>query len=168
LLPNRASIATYGGPLLDYSPESDSSTDRMAAGANPAFGDLAALTRTGIRTWARITLLSSGGTPVLVANDEMWNNGNNSLVVVARTGAGVVTLTYPATVIDEIPATRPGYLGFQAINFRGGWANSRAGTAALYVPMVVPTSANVLTLYIWSGSSLSDPATNVDFDVFGL
>lgn len=171
MLPKVASINSYGGPKNDYSSPKDSSTDRSAAGVNPAYGDVAAMTHTAARSWARMTVHSAGGTPTLVANDEVWNNGNNAAPTTARSGAGVFTLTYPTTVVDEIPATSPGYIGPQAVNFRAGRGSNRGGTT-WYQVEVVPTAANVLTVYLWKFSggvpTLGDPASDIDVDVWGL
>ncbi len=52
-LPDRASIASYGGPLKNHAASPiDPTTDRPAAGGNPFFSDVAAMTRTGFRVFA--------------------------------------------------------------------------------------------------------------------
>jgi hypothetical protein len=171
MLPNVASIASYDGPKNDYSAVIDSTTDRSAAGANPERGDVAGMTHTAWRAWAHLTLLSSGGTPILVAHDETWNNSLNAAPTLARTSAGVYTLTYPTTVVDEIPSTSPGYIGPQAVNFRGGNVSDR-GATTWYDVKAYPTAANVLTVYCWKFSGgvpvLADPVANLDVDVYAI
>jgi hypothetical protein len=171
MLPKRAAVADYGGLLNDYSPVVDSSTDRTAAGTNPAYTDVAAMTRTAIRTWAQLIVLAAGTAPTLVANWELWTNGNNAAPVVTRSSAGVLVLTYPVTVEDEIPATRPGFTGFVPVSFLGGFGNDRGGTTWNAIK-VIPTSANVLTVYFWKFSggvpTLGDPASDTTIDVFGV
>lgn len=169
MLPNVASINSYGGPKNDYSSPKDASTDRSAAGVNPAYGDIAGLTHTGWRAWARLTVKSAGTAPVLVAHDETWNNGNNAAPVAARSSAGVLTIAYPTTVVDEIPSTSPGFIGAQTVNFLAAVAGNRGGTT-WYQVEAVPTSANVVTLYFWKFSggapTIGDPGSDTDVDVW--
>jgi hypothetical protein len=171
-LPGVAAVATYGSVLKDYSAISDSSTDRPAAGTNPSYSDVAAMTHTAPRLWVRMTLLSAGTTPTLVGWDAVWNNGINAAPVLARSSAGVFTITVPATVQDEVPSNMPGYIGPVTVNLRGGWANDRAGSTAWYAAKIIPTAANILTLYFYKNTagtmSLSDPGANTDVDVFSV
>jgi len=169
MLPSVASLSTYGGALNDYSPPIDASTDRPAAGANPAYGDTAAMTHTAIRGWARFTPAGSS-TPTLASHDETWNNGNNSAPTIARSEEGIYTLTYPATVYDEIPATSPGGVsGGYALNLRAGFCNEEIGGSTLYKAIAFITSPNVVTVKIFSvGSSpaLTDPNDGTVIGVF--
>jgi hypothetical protein len=175
MLPNVASSASYGGAKNDYSAVSDSTTDRAAAAVNPAYGDIAAMTHTAFRAWIRLTLYSSGAAPTIVAHDEVWNNsGGNAAPSVARLSAGSFQVTYPATVVDEIPATSPGYTGPQTVNLQSGIGNVRAAvpTNIGYADLkVVPSSANVMGLAFWKfaggGFTLGDPVpSSIDVDVF--
>ena len=65
MLPETASLASYGGPKNDYSAVIDPSTDWSAAGVNPAYGDVAALTHTAFRVWAHPHHLRLGRDPDL-------------------------------------------------------------------------------------------------------
>jgi hypothetical protein len=154
MLPGIATLQGYGGALLDYSPPVDPTTDPSAAGRNPAFADIAAMTHVAPRAFARFALSGTVLAPVLLAHDETWNNGNpaNVAPVVARAGVGIYTVTWPATVFDEIPAGMPGSspAGFP-VNLRGGWACA-SNVADFYDAHVVPTAPNVLTLYLWTFS----------------
>jgi hypothetical protein len=174
MFPKVASVANYDGIKQDYSAPRDSTTDRTAAGTNPMNNDVAAMTHCAPRAWARLTVKSAGTTPVLVAHDEGWNNGNasNTAPVAARSSAGVLTLTYPSTVFDEIPASAQGATaaGF-TVNLRGGWGNDRGGTTWNNVK-VIPTAANVLTIYVWRFAggvpTLGDPIADTDIDIYAL
>ena len=173
MLPRTASIATYGGSLNDYSARSDSTTDRSAVGVNPAYCDLAGMTHTAVRAWARVTLKSAGTAPVLAQRDEVWNNATpgNPAPTPARSSAGVFTLTYPATVQDEIPMNSPGYSGPVAVNLRASWATDRGGSTWGSCRAVV-TAPNVITLYFFKlvggAPTLGDPAADTDVDVFSI
>jgi hypothetical protein len=121
------------------------------------------MTHTAIRAWVEMTL--SASTPLLVAWDATWKgNASNAAPALARTGTGVNTITFPATILDEILAGSPGYTAAGwTLNLRAGWGNDRAGSAALWAVRVVPTAANVLTVYTWTGGALADMGSlNVD------
>jgi hypothetical protein len=157
-------LATYGGGLYDYSPVIDATRDRPAAGANAAYAAVAGMTHTGTRAWVRMTL-NGAAAPVLVAHDAMWGNTIGVAPVLARTGTGVVTITWPANVQDEIPIGVPGYTGPLPINLRAGWANAR-GTVA-YQRNLDITSANVATLHVFNAAgTIADTAAGTDFDVY--
>jgi hypothetical protein len=159
MLPKVASILTYAGPLADYSATIDSTTDRPASGTNPAYGDVAAMTHTALRAWARfqpngITAPSVPTGQVLAnVHDEVWNNGNNAAPLYARSSTGQYTVTYPATVVDEIPINYAGYTGPVAVNLRGAWANVEPGAATDYDARAVVTSANVVTVKVYQKGS---------------
>jgi hypothetical protein len=174
MLPRVASVTNYDGIKADYSAPRDSTTDRTASGANPMNNDVAAMTHCDPRAWARLTIKSAGTTPVLVAHDEQWNNGNasNTAPVPARTSSGLFTLTYPATVYDEIPASAQGATpGGITLNLRAGWGNSRGGATWANVEVSV-TAANVLTISFWKFSggapTNADPGADTDIDVYAL
>ena len=157
-------LTTYGGALNDYSPVVDPTTDRPAAGANACYSAVAGMTHTGTRAWCRFTLNGSAA-PVLIAHDAMWGNSIAVAPVVARTGTGTVTITWPTTVQDEIPVGAPGYTGPLPTNLRAGWASNRGTTA--YQRTFDITSANVATLHVFNAAgSSADTAGATDFDVF--
>lgn len=174
MLPKVASIASYDGVKADYSAPIDSSTDRTAAGVNPAYGDVAAMTHTAFRAWIRLTLYSSGAAPTVVAHDETWNNGLNAAPVAARTTGGQFTVTYPSTVVDEIPSGSLGYTGPQALNLLAalGGVRSNLPTPTDWGDLkAMPSAPNVVSLYFWKfaggGMTLGDPTpSQIDVDVF--
>ena len=176
-LTKAASISTYGGAKKDYSAPIDSTTDRTAAGVNPAYGDVAAMSHTDFRAWAHLTLYANtGAVPTIVAHDEKWNNGQNAAPVVARVSPGVFTLTYPTTVLDEIPSGIDGYSGPQTVGLVSGLGQARASVPTLggyYDLKCFPTANNVLSLYLWhqapGGMTLGDVYgfSQIDVDAWG-
>jgi hypothetical protein len=159
-------LATYGGALYDYSPVIDPTRDRPAAGANAAYAAIAGATHTVPRAWVRMTL-NGTATPILVAHDAIWGNTISVAPVLARTGVGVETITWPANDQDEIPIGFPGYTGPLPLNLRAGWGNARGAT--LFFVTVTPTAANVFTVRIWNSSgTAADPGSATDVDVYAL
>lgn len=165
-LPDVDSLASLGGALNNYGVGVlDPTVDRDAAGANPAYADVAAMTHTIMRAWVRFTL-NGTATPVLVAHDANWGNAITVQPTLARTTTGTYTSTWPVTVNDEIPSGAPGYVNPHTVNIRAGFANIRVGSAAFDV-FVIPTSANVVTVKVFNTSgSLADPGSATDVDVW--
>jgi hypothetical protein len=173
MLPKVASLANYGSALNNYSATVDSSTDRDAAGANPAYGDTAGMTHTATRAWARFVPAGSSAPSFATTNarDEVWNNGNNVAPTLARSSTGIYTLTYPATVFDEIPSTLPGATpaGF-AVNLRAALCNVEPGSTTNYDARAIITAANVITVQIYTvgSSTLHDPNDGTTIGVFAV
>lgn len=165
MLPKVASFATYAGPLRDYTAPIDATTDRPATGTNPAYGDVAGMTHTALRAWARfqpngITAPSVPTGQVLAnVHDETWNNGNNAAPLFARTATGQYTVTFPTTVVDEIPSGYDGYTGPTAVNLRMAWPSLEPGGATNYEVRSIVTAANIVTVKIYTvgTSNLTDP-----------
>jgi hypothetical protein len=160
-LPDVDSLATAGGPLNEYSPVEDPTTDRPAAGSNAGYQDATAATQTVARAWC--TFSAQGVTsPVLVAHGEVWAGGpSNAAPVVARSASGTYTITYPATVNDEIPSGSPGYVGPHTVNFQSLTTNSRGLSGSPpYILQSYVSAPNVAVVQVYgTGASpaLTDP-----------
>lgn len=169
-LPDVDSLATAGGPLLEYSPIEDSTTDRPAAGSNSAYQDATAATQTVARAW--MTFSTHGTTvPILVSHGEVWAGGaGNAVPTVVRSTTGTYTLTYPATVNDEIPSTAPGYVGPHTVNFQSIVPNAR-GVSTSVIPylaigsVITPNSAVVQVWGMGASPTLAD-TTGQTIDVW--
>lgn len=167
-LPGITSLPSYGGALSDYSPVADSTTDRSATGTNPAYADVAAMTHSALRAWTRMTLSASA--PALVAWDATWKgNVTNVAPTLARSGVGTNTITYAATVFDEIPNGSPGYTaaGF-LLNLRAAFGTDRTGASALWHVRALVTSANVITVYTWNAAGALADMGSIDVDIWGF
>lgn len=135
--PDIDALATYGGALNNYMPVTDPTTDRDATAANQAYASAAAMTHTSRRCWARF--VGSATTPTLqvtAGHDSHWGSASGVKPTLARTGAGVVTLTWPATVTDELGVVH-------TLNLR--WAKCCNEDADGFFRAKV-TSANVVTV----------------------
>ena len=159
--PDIATLATYGGALQNYQGQAvvNPLTDRDAAAANEAYTDCAAMTHTAIRTWTRFTAAASTGALVLVTHDALWGNAAPVTPTLARSALGVFTVTYPATITDELGHTK-------TPNLRAAWGQARV-TSIHYDVDVTPTAPNVLTVRVFAGGSASD-AVGIDLDIFAI
>lgn len=99
-LPGIATLDTYGGIKQDAYPLTDPTTDMSAAEGNAAFSDVAMMTACCMRAWVQFSVASS--TPTLVAHNAMWGTGAGVAPVIARSTTGVYTITWPATVQDQL------------------------------------------------------------------
>jgi hypothetical protein len=162
-LPDIDTLTTYGGGLNDFSPVVDPTTDRPAAGANAAYASLAAMTATAPRAWVRMTL-NGASAPTLVAHNSHWGNQIGVAPVLSRSSAGVLVVTWPTTVTDQILPGSPGYFGPHTLNLRAGWGNVRFVSTAWLV-FVIP-STNVATVNICSVAGTLSDTTATDVDVY--
>lgn len=147
-------ISTYGlpsGGFVDYQGLGvvDPTTDQGAAQFNVSAADLAQLTRLGGRAWCQIT--TSATTPTLVKHNAMWGNGGGVAPVIARSGAGIFTVTFPATVTDPLGNS-------VTINLQDAHASIVGSSLAGFVQCAV-TAANVVTVYTFTtGFAVNDIA----------
>lgn len=163
-MPNLPDIPTLaddlGGVMANYTDVEDATTDLDAAFDNSSRCNVAMMAHCALRSWARITLAATTGALVLAAHDAMWGNTLLVAPVLARSSQGIFTLTYPETVTDELGVAH-------TLNFRDGWATHRLITGALFIN-VVPTSANVLTIYVRDVTGALVDSVGTDVSVFGI
>lgn len=142
-LPDIDTVDTYGGELVDYAPVEDPTTDQSGEGLNALKSTSASLTHTAARAWARF----QGGDGFIFvpdftatnSHDANWGNDLGVRPVLARTGTGVYTLTWPSTVTDELGEAH-------AVNFR--WAKASFENQAAVVNAEC-TAVNVVTIRVW-------------------
>lgn len=157
--PSKDTIGTYGGVLNDYAPVVDASTDRPASGVNQAYGSVAAMTHNAPRAFCRLVLAATTGALALASpypHDAAWGNSVGVQPTLARTSAGVFTITWPASVTDEIGNS-------QAVSFRyaiGALEGPNAGDIACSV-----TSPNVVTLYAFNVAGAANDFAGVTASV---
>jgi|SRR5215210_762124 len=156
-LPDIDAIETLGGALRDFSPVEDPETERSADDANKAYCDVAMATHTLTRAWARITTHAT--TPTLAAHDEQWAARTSTVPVVARTGAGVFTVTWPSLVTDELAVTH-------ALNLRDAWAAAH-GATAVHVQADV-TGPAVVTVRVFDMAGAATDAAGTAVTVFAV
>lgn len=143
--PARDTIATYGGVLVDLFPVTDPTTDRPASGANQAYGSAAALTKTGVKAWVRMTTAGSNP-PTLaatgMAHDAAWGNALSYAPTFSRTSTGIFVVTWPTTVNDEVGA-------LYSVNFRAVLAPCAEGSTPFHAQGEI-ASPNQLTIRIFA------------------
>lgn len=155
MLPDKDALSTFGQPRNNRIPITDPSTDIGAEHWNPLTNDVAMLSVLGDRAWAAFHW--TGAAMVLDAHDEMWNGVSGYTVpTLARTGAGVYTVTYPATTFDFIPSSNPSGGGSHTINLRSAHGYVRPGGAASVFTVECSASGNVVTVNLKVGGTVTD------------
>lgn len=157
-LPDIADINELGGVLTNAWPVEDPTTDMDAGADNKSRSNVAMMSNTALRGWVRFTAAASAG--ALIAHNAVWGNGVAVIPTLGRTGVGVATITFPTTVTDPLGVSH-------TVNIRAAWANSR-GAGTFFQAECLPSSANVVTVYIATGAGVASDAVATDFDVFFL
>jgi hypothetical protein len=159
-LPGTDALTDYGGPLNNYAPIVDASTDEDAGWRNLYAMNVAMMTHTACRAWCAFVAGSSPSDPVSNVHDSLWGNGVSVKPVVAHTGTGVWTITWLSSITDELGNSH-------AVNLRRCWA-AVGGTTAYQVNVDV-TSPNVVTVRAFTvGTSTPNDATGATITVFAV
>jgi hypothetical protein len=161
-LPDRDDLATFGGAFSNAHDVVDPTTDMDASYHNKLASDVAMMTRTAIRALARFV---TNGTNA--PNDAsglvhmaLWGASVSVKPVVARTGVGVYTVTWPTTVADELSVTH-------TVSLAAGWIGIEGATPYLWT--VTMTAANVASVRIFNATTgAAADTTGVGINVFAV
>ena len=109
-LPDSATLSdTYGGPYTNADPVQDPTTEVNDDEFNEALADIAACTRMVGRAWVSfIGVTYTSGTQSIATEDHdaVWGASGAVEPVVTQTATGIYTVTWPATVDDELGNTK--------------------------------------------------------------
>lgn len=86
--------------LADAEPVEDPTSELSADYYKPLAEDVAQLTRTSPKAIIFWTTKTSGAVGTAVRTRTQWGDGVGQLPTIARSGAGVYTLTYPSEMAD--------------------------------------------------------------------
>lgn len=155
--PSNDSIYTYGGIFVDGGSVVDPTTDLSAAQYNTLSASVASMTATCPVAWFRF--VTSATTPTLAAsksNNAAWGNGVGVRPVLARSGAGIFTATFPTTITDGVGTVQTVNLGRALPTIEG---------ATLGFVQALVTSANVVTVYTFNTSFATNDLVGVTVHV---
>lgn len=159
-LPESAAYSTYGGAKANYAPVEDYTTDEDAADRNRYVSDVAGMTHTICRAWrAFVGHATTPTDPTSNVFDNVWGNDLADKPTVARTGAGVYTVTYPTSIVDDNGVT-------VSLNLRRAWACVEGTTA--YITTASATSPNVITVRIFDAAGAANDAVGATITVFAV
>jgi hypothetical protein len=156
-LPDSATLVdTYGGPYTNQQPVEDPTTEIDADFDNEALADTAACTRMVERAWVSFVgvTYTSGSQSITVADhDAVWGGGVTVLPTIVQTAAGIYTITWPATVEDEIGVTR-------TLNIRRPFEPTTED-ATLSRVKVTGKTANTLSLKAFNAALAADSLNGI-------
>ncbi len=158
-LPDTDSFDTLGGELSNYAPVEDPTTDLDADADNKTRLDVAGMTETCARAWC--CFVGNAATPTDPASNvhgAVWGSTAPVKPTVTRTGAGVYTITWPASVTDELSAAH-------TVNLRRAWWNVEGTTP--YICTATPV-ANVVTFRVFTHAGVADDAAGVNLTVYAV
>ena len=143
-LPDVDDLDTLGGAFADYDNVEDPTTDLGAAFYNKNNANTAMMTQTAARA---ICTFVGGAVPADPGSGfvhaAVWGGSAPVKPVVANTGTGVYTVTWPASVNDELAVSH-------TVNLRRGHTAVEGGTP--YITTTEITSANVATVRIFDAT----------------
>jgi hypothetical protein len=165
-LPDKSNIANYGGSRTNGTAKVNPRTDVGAEDVNPLINDVGMLSVLGWRVWYAFSW--TGTVIAVTGNDEMWNGTSGYVAPLgARTSAGIYTITYPTTVLDFIGSTDPSGGIVHTLSLRAAQAHDRNSGTTSYSVSAIPTSGNIITVYLRTGGALVD-VNNLVLDVWGM
>jgi hypothetical protein len=159
-LPDIDTLSTYGGAKEDYAPVEDASTDLSASHWNLLAMSVAGVTQTACRAWC--TFVGHGTTPTDPSSNvhgSVWGNVLGVKPVVARTGGGIYTITWPTSITDELGQSH-------SVALRRSWGSAE-GPAAFIVTTTM-TSSNIITLRVFDAAGAGNDGVGTAFTVFAI
>lgn len=150
-LPGIDSLATYGGEKADYAPIEDPTTDESAEHRNIVFANVAAMTQTSCRAMRSFTgHATTPADPVSgFVHAAVWGSDNGVKPTVAHSATGIYDITWPTDVTDELGETH-------SVNLRRAVAQVEQSDGTFRDAHPKVTSANVVRVYTYSGTTLDD------------
>lgn len=160
-LPDIDSLATYGGPLANFAPVVDPTTDEDAAWRNLYAMNVAMLGHTAPRALRSFVGHATAPTdPVSgFVHDALWGNSAPVKSTVAKdggAGTGRYTSTWPTTIVDELGVTH-------TINLRRAHAWAEGSTA--YHCQAEISSANVVMVRVTDMAGAAADAAGVTINI---
>jgi hypothetical protein len=159
-LPDISSFDELGGPIANYAPVTDPTTDEDAKYRNRYVCDVAMMGHTSLRGFVRFVAVDGANPtdPASSVHDALWGSGVSVKPVVARTGEGIWTITLPATVSDELSPEDASLGGGEThtVNVRWSIGQATAVAGALKHAVAEPTAANVITVRGFNAAGTAD------------
>ena len=152
-LPDILSADDCGLPKSNRSFVANPTTDVSYAEYEAAVVGVMALSHTAPR--AHVLVDADGTSPVLTDHDAVWGDTVAVAPTLARTSAGIYTLTW-ASAYDDLNPT-PARAGEHTTNIRFAQATIAEATAGM---IACTWTANVLTVRTWNAAGA---ATDIDF-----
>lgn len=146
-LPDKDTLATYGGPMRDYADPVDPTTDESAEYRNKYAANVAMMTRTATRGFRSFLGTTGGATGISdpasgFVHDALW--GNSSLVkpTATRIATGTYDVAWPSSVQDELFASH-------TLSLSRAFGNVESSDGTYRVASAKMTGANKVRIYCY-------------------
>lgn len=136
-------IADFGGAKVDARPVKNPTSQLAADDYSDLAETVAEASRTADRAMVSFATIAAPGAVTATVNRTVWGSGALYTPVLARTGAGVYTVTYSATYVNGLGVT-------EAVNLIA--AHGQVDGAAFGLVQCTMTSATVVTVRIFDAA----------------
>jgi hypothetical protein len=159
-LPDRDTLATYGGEMQNYSDPVDPTTDEEAEWRNKYAANVAMATHTLTRA-ARSFLGTTGGATAVAdpstgfVHDALWGDTPGVKAAITHVATGTYDAIWPTQVLDELGDSH-------TLQIRRAWAQAESSDGTLRLAHAKVTSAQKVRVYTYQPASASSPPTLSD------
>lgn len=163
MLPNRASLAQYGGAIENYSAVIDPKKDEDAKFRNFYVTDTAMMTHTApkaVRSFVAVDNLDPTDPPTGFVHDAQWGDAPSVKPSAVRLSEGNYDVTWPVTVDTELKAEDPSIGGGDqatiAVNIRRAIAQVECSDGTLRHAVAQVTAANKVRVRTFLANGTAD------------
>lgn len=149
LAPEIPSLDTFGGTFVNADAVVDPTTECDASFFNRLLAQVVMLSHTAPKAWVSCTV--SGGTVTIVDHDAVWGNTSAVKPTVARTGAGIFTVTWASSYSDLQSTPETHSLSIRACD-AGGYA-----ATPVFFNYTITGTTQVTVLSLDAAGSSADP-----------
>jgi hypothetical protein len=146
-LPDKDTLATYGGALENYAEPIDPTTDEDAGWRNKYAANVAMMTHTVTRGARSFLGTTGGGTAISdpssgFIHDAVWGDGAAYKPSLTHVQTGVYDAIWPSSVSDELGTTH-------TVNIRRAWAEVESSDGTLRIATAKVSSAQKVRVYTY-------------------
>lgn len=164
-LPDKSDLASFAGPIVDYSPVIDPTTDEPAIARNFYVNDVAQMGRVIQRAIFSFVGVNGGNPtdpPSGFVHDAVWGNSVPYKPAITRTGEGIWLATFVTTVrqasLYSLPAASGGGLN-HSVNFGRAFAQCQCSDGTLRHAVAEVLTANTIRIRGFLANGTADDLT---------
>lgn len=159
-LPDRDTLATYGGEMHNYSDSVDPTTDEEAEYRNKYAANVAMMTHTVTRGFRSFVGTTGGGTAIAdpssgFVHDALWGDAPSIKPAITHVATGTYDAIWPSQVRDELQQSH-------TLQIRRAWAGAESPDGTLRIANAKVMSAQKVRIYTYAPATASSPPTLSD------
>lgn len=150
-LPDRDSLQTYGGALVNYSDAVDPTTDEDAAYRNKYAANVAMMTHTVMRAFRSFLGTTGGATAIAdpstgAVHDALWGDAAANKPSATYVSTGTYDIVWPTSVTDELGTSH-------TLSIRRAWAEVESSDGVFKTASAKVTAAQKVRVYTYASPS---------------